>query len=188
MNLVHNKQLLLNVPFELTKYRKKKICVDNKVQKNIGDGYCPTCRNEKCVYISTKETTSLYDCKKCKTCCHVLNIHFKHQKPTIMLFGGDGTHCFARKASRGYEKEPSLFLKKFLRQSQPSTSKPETEKQKGRHYSIYGIIVSTPHWLIQLTKTSFTISFIHFQTTLKQHDFLRLQRRYLVVSRLWTRF
>ena len=31
--------------------------------------------------------------------------------------------------------------------------------QKSRSYSIYGIIVSTPHWLIQLTKTSFTLSF-----------------------------
>ena len=69
--------------------------------------------------------------KKCKACCHVLNIPFKDQKATIMLFGGDGTHCFARKTSRDYEKEePSPFLKKFLRQSQPSTSEPETEKAK----------------------------------------------------------
>ena len=28
-----------------------------------------------------------------------------------MLFGGDGTHCFARKMSRDYEKEkPSPFF------------------------------------------------------------------------------
>ena len=33
--------------------------------------------------------------KKCKACCNVLNIPFKDQKPTIMLFGGDGTQCFA---------------------------------------------------------------------------------------------
>ena len=31
-----------------------------------------------------------------------------------MLFGGDGTHCFAWKTSRDYEKR-SPFLKKFLR-------------------------------------------------------------------------
>ena len=38
-----------------------------------------------------------------------------------MLFGGDGTHYFARKTSRDYEKgKPSPFLKKFLRQSVPS--------------------------------------------------------------------
>ena len=105
MNLVPNKQLLPNVPFQSTKYRKKELCVDNKVQETIGDVYCPTSRNEKCVYISTNKTTIFYDCKKCKACCHVLKIPFKDQKPTIMLFGGDGTHCFARKTSRDYEKE-----------------------------------------------------------------------------------
>ena len=131
MKFAPNKQILLNVPFQLTKYRKKELCVDNKVRKTIGDVYCPTCRNEKCVYISTNQTTSFYDCKKCKACCHILNVPFKDQKPTIMLFGADGTHCFARKTSRDYEKEKaSPFLKKFLRQSQSSTSKPEPKKVK----------------------------------------------------------
>ena len=60
-----------------------------------------------------------------------MNIHFKDQKPTIMLFGGDGTQCFARKTSRDYEKEkPSPFLKKFLRQSQPSKSEAAQKKPK----------------------------------------------------------
>ena len=120
--MVPDKQVLLNVPFQSTKYGKKELCVDNKVREIIGDVYCPTFRNENCVYLSTNETTNFYDCKKCKTCCNVLNIPFKDQKPTIMLFGGDGTHCFAKKTKHDYEKEtPSPFLKKFLRQSQPST-------------------------------------------------------------------
>ena len=55
MNLVPNKQLLLIAPFQSTKYGKKDLCVDNKVRETIGDVYCPTCRNEKCVYISTKK-------------------------------------------------------------------------------------------------------------------------------------
>ena len=115
--------------------------------KTIGDVYCPTCRNEKCVYISTNKTTSFYDCKKCKACCHVLNIPFKDQKPTIMLFCGDGTHCFAEKSSRDYEKgKPSPFLKKFLRQSQTSTS--EREPKKGQMKSKYGINVSVSYWLM----------------------------------------
>ena len=79
----------MKVPFRSTKYRKKELCVD-KI-KTIGDVYCPTCRNEKCV--ETKNMTSFYDCKKCKACCNVLNFPFKDQKPTILLFGGDGTHC-----------------------------------------------------------------------------------------------
>ena len=105
----------------------KEFCVVNI--KTIGDVYCPTCRNEKRVYISTNKTTNFYDCKKCKACSHVLNIPFKDQKPTILLFGGDGTNCFARKTSRDYEKEKSSpFLKKFLHQSQTSTSEPEPKK------------------------------------------------------------
>ena len=51
--------------------------MDNKVQETIGDVYYPTCRNEKCVYISTNKMTNFYDCKKSKACCHVLNIPFK---------------------------------------------------------------------------------------------------------------
>ena len=129
--MLPDKQIFINVPFQSTKYGKKEMCVDYKVRETIGDVYCPTYRNEKCVYISTKKTTSFYDCKMCKTGCHVLNIPFRDQKPTIMLFGGDGTHCFARKTSRNYEKgKPSPFLKKFLRQSQPSTSEPEPKKDK----------------------------------------------------------
>ena len=131
MNLVPNKHLLLIVPFQSTKYRQKELCVDNKVQETIGDVYCPTCRNEKCAYISANKMISFYDCKKSKACCNVLNIPFEDQKPRIVLFSGDGTHCFARKMSRDYEKEkPSPFLKKFLRQSQPSTPEPEPEPKK----------------------------------------------------------
>ena len=131
MNLVPNKELLLNVPFQSTKYRKKEFCVDNKVRETIGGVYCPTCRKEKCAYVSTNKTTSFYACKKCKTSCNVLNTPFKEQKPTIMLFGGDGTHCFARKTSRDHEKgKPSAFLKTCLLQSQPSTSDLEPKNDK----------------------------------------------------------
>ena len=105
------------------------MCVNNKKQETIGDVYCPTCRNEECAYISNNKTSSSYDCKKCKACCHVFNIPFRDQKPTITLFGGDGTHCFAIKTSRNHEK-PFTFLKKFLRQSQPRTSEPEPKKDK----------------------------------------------------------
>ena len=117
--------------FNLNKYRKKKLCVDNKVQETSGNVHCATCRNEKCVYISANTTTSLYDCKKCKACCHILNIAFKDQKP---LFGGDGTHRFARKTSRDYGKEKlSPYLKTFFRQSDPNTS--EYEPKNGEIFT-----------------------------------------------------
>ena len=66
MNLVPNKQLLPNVPFQSTKYRKKELCMDNKVQETIGDVDCPTCRNEKCVYISTKKRLASTTVKSAK--------------------------------------------------------------------------------------------------------------------------
>ena len=41
----------------------------------------------------------------------LLNVPFRDQQSTNMLFGGAGTHCFARKMSRDYEKEkPSPFF------------------------------------------------------------------------------
>ena len=46
MNLVPNKQLLLNIPFQSTKYGNKELCVDNKVRETIGDVFCPTCRKK----------------------------------------------------------------------------------------------------------------------------------------------
>ena len=127
--MLPDKQMFINVPFQSTKDGKKELCVDNKVRETIGNVYCPTCRNENCVYISTNKMNSFYDCKKRKARCHVLNIPFKDRKPTIMLFGGDGTHCFERKTSSDYEN-PSPFLKKFLRQSQHSTFEPEPKKVK----------------------------------------------------------
>ena len=125
--MLPDKQIFINVPFQSTKHRKKELCVEKKVREIIGDVYCPTSRFEKCIYISTNKTTSFYDCKKWKACCHVLNFPFEDQKPTIMLFVGDGTHCFARKTSSDYER-PSPFSKKFLRQSQPSTSEREPKR------------------------------------------------------------
>ena len=63
-NMLPDKQLSNKNQFQSTKYRKSELCVNNI--KTTGDVYCPTCRNEKCVYLSTNNTTSFYDCKKCK--------------------------------------------------------------------------------------------------------------------------
>ena len=157
--MLHDKQLFNKVPFQSTKYRKKELCVDNI--KTIGDVYCRTYRNEKCVYVSTNKTTSFYDCKKCKACCDVLNIPFRDQKPTIMLFGGDGTHCFAKKCCRDYEKEKHLF---FAEMSPPVTTKDiRTWTKKRQIKSKYGINVSVSYWMIiwatfSIFKSIFSIS------------------------------
>ena len=54
--MLPNKQFLLNVPFQSTKYRRKELCVDNKVREIVADVYCPTC--PKCVYLSTNKLVS----------------------------------------------------------------------------------------------------------------------------------
>ena len=128
MNLVPNKQLLLNAPFESTKYRKKDLCVDNI--KTIGDVYCPICRNEKCVYISTNKMNSFYDCTRCKAAA-TFSVFLLRAKNRQLCCLAVTVHIFY--SSRDYEKEkPSQFLKKFLRQSQPSTSEPEAKMVKMR--------------------------------------------------------
>ena len=101
VHLLADKQLFVNVPFQ----SMGRIVCGQKVEETIGDVYCPACRNEKCVDLSTNRTSSFYDCRKNKACSHVLNIHFKEQKLTNIMFGGDGTPCFAKKTSRNYKNE-----------------------------------------------------------------------------------
>ena len=83
MIILPDKQLFINAPFQSAKYGKK--CMENKEQETIGDVFCPTFRNQKSVYSSTKKTSSFCDCKKCKTYCHVLNMLFRDQKSTGKL-------------------------------------------------------------------------------------------------------
>ena len=91
----------------------QRIYIFEETQKSIGDiigdVYCPGryCSILKCVYVHTCEEDSdnCYECVQCRACCHVLNILFKNQKPTIMLYGGDGAYCFAKKMRRDYEAE-----------------------------------------------------------------------------------
>ena len=167
MNLVPKKQLLLNEQFQSTKFRNKELCVDKKLQETIGDVYCPTCRSEECVYISTKKTTSFYYCKKW---CHVLNFPFRNQKPDNYNFWWWWYTLFCKKNESRLRKRKtiSIFVELFS-QSQPSTSEPQTKKC--RKYSIYGLIVLTPHWLIQLTKTSFTLSLYALSVYIKATRF-----------------
>ena len=98
----------------------------------IGDVHCPTSPCGNCVHLSTNKTTNFYDCKKSKACSRVLKIPFGPQKRKIMLVGGDGKHCFARKVSRDYKKDKTYpLLQKFRRQSESST--PEHEQKKPRN-------------------------------------------------------
>ena len=101
MNLVTNKQLLPKVPFQSTKYRKKELCVENRVQETIGNVYCPTCRNKKCAHISNKKrlvSTTLKSAKPAVTfwiflsrtknrqiCCLFVTVHTVSQKRRVAV-------------------------------------------------------------------------------------------------------
>ena len=83
-----------------------------RFQDVIGDVCCPNCPTENYVYVSANKNSSLYGCKKCKDCSHGLKIE---DPKSIIMFGGNGTHCIAKKTSRHYENEKlSPFLKKFI--------------------------------------------------------------------------
>ena len=124
--MLPDKQLFNNVPFQSTKYGKKELCVDNKVRETIGDVYCPAC--PKCVHTSTNEMTSFYDCKKCKTCCHVLNIPFRCQRLcclAVMDYNAlqerrvvttkDHLHFWWNFSANNNQAHPNLFQKRTNR-------------------------------------------------------------------------
>ena len=105
--------------------------MDNKVQESTGYVYVPHVETKSVFTFQPIKRLVSSTVKSAKpSAAFWFEDAFKDQKPTNMLFGGDGTHCFARKTSRDYEKKPTLFWKKYLRQSQPSTSELESKKVK----------------------------------------------------------
>ena len=117
---------------------------------------------------------------------YVFNIPFTERKATKTLFGGDGTDCFAAKTSRNYEKKYHLLFDELC---PPITIKhTRTCAKKEKNNSVYGKSVSIPLWLMQLTENSFAFPIYTLSVYSKGTFFPRLQRRYRVVSRLWTRF
>ena len=86
-----------------------------------------------------------------------MEYYFKDQKATIMLFGGDGTYPFTKKASRDFETEKSSPFPLGI-YNQPSPSLWQKIKLS-KNPSICAIIVTTFHWLTRLIKISFPVSF-----------------------------
>ena len=101
---------------------------DQSVVHLIGDVICPNkkCRGEKCVYFTRFEEIhkSIYQCKQCKACSHVLSLPFRDQKPCVTLFGW--TYCFRKKTKSCYQNEkPWLLMRQYIHQSKLSTAKAE---------------------------------------------------------------
>ena len=151
------KKLLIKVPFQSTTYRNKELCVDNNVWETIGDVCCPTCRNEKCVSLSTDRTTSFYGCKKCEACCHVWIFLLWTRKRQFCCLAVMVHIVLRERRVATTKKKNQLFFEEI---SPPITTKQiRTLIKKGKNFPLYSIIVATRHWLIQWTKTSLTFSF-----------------------------
>ena len=89
--------------------------------------------------------------------------------------------------SRDYEKEKaSPFLKKFSANNNQAYTNLNQKRQKSFHLWHNRVHSSLVHTVNQIFISH--SHFIHFQSRVKQHDFLSLRRRYWVVSRLCTRF
>ena len=110
---------------------------------------------------------------------------FQAPKATIVLFSGDSTHPFQERRDVTMKRKNHLHFEEVY--PPIAIRHPRAWAIKGKNLSIHDIFVVTPRWFNQLTKIFFHSLFIHFNSTLKQHDFLRLQRRFWVVSRFWTR-
>ena len=141
MDVLLDKQMFIKVPIYSIKYIKKetfKLYVDNRIKEIFENLFWPKCESEMCPHISTKKTSSFYDCIKCKTSCQALSISFKKQKKTKTT----DTICWRwylvfckKRRSRNYEK-PSRFLKNFLRQSQSTVTEPGPKKYKITPYIV----------------------------------------------------
>ena len=88
--------------------------MQNSIQDIIGNVYClgRFCSQQTCVCVHTwnENDERFYGCRKCKACCHVLNLPVKNENRKY-CYGGDGTFCFVKKTSRDYETEKqSPFL------------------------------------------------------------------------------
>ena len=103
--------------------------------------------------------------------------------------------CLAAMAHLALSKERIVTTKKGNRlhfwrnfSVNPKQGHPNLNQKKRRNYSIYGVFVSTPHWMIELTKTSNTFSLYTLSFYIKARWSSQSPTTVLRVSRLWTRF
>ena len=173
MNLVPNKQMLLNVPFQSTNYRRKKFCVDNKVRQTNGEVYYRTSRNEKCVYFSTNKTISFsfYHCKKSRTICHVLNISLKDKNRQLCCLAVTVHIVLQERRVATTKKINHLHFWRNFSANQIQ-ERPNLNQKKQKFFQLWLNRVDTP-LVVQLTKTSFTFPFYTLPFYIKTTTFFQ---------------
>ena len=153
-------------------------CIFEETQKSfqdvIRDVFWPTCPNEKFVYLFNQQNFHFLRMQKkaepalaCRLIfsrtknrqifCLVVIVRFALQEKRVVVTKKKNNLQIWRNFSANHN-QAHLNL----------------NQKKIKNLSIYGKIVSMPHWLIQLTKTHFHSHFIHFQFTVNEHDFLSI--------------
>ena len=114
---------------------------------------------------------------------------FRNQKPTFLLFGGDGTFWFFKRRMATTKVGNHLI---FWRSFTTNHNQPHPNLFWKRQQSFllwrYGRSLSTPLWLKQLIKIWFPFSIDTLSVYSEKAGYSGLQRRFRVVSRLWTQF
>ena len=129
-------------------------------QDVIGDLYCPTYPNEKCVYPSTNRTCSFYDCEKCKACSHVPTswIFFLRTKDRQLC-------CLTVLVQSALQELRALTTKKRyilhfrrLLSANHNQAHPNLSQNKQKFFHLRHNRVDSP-LVVQLTRNSIHISF-----------------------------
>ena len=163
--MLHDKQLFKKVPFQSTKYRKKEFCVDNI--KNFGDVYCPTCRNEKCVYVSTNKTTSFYDCKIAKPAATFWMLLLRTKNRQLCCLVVTVLTVLQKRAVATTKKKNHLFFEEISLRVTTKHFRTWTKKRQIKFK--YGINVCVSYWLMVWATYSFSNQFNQFQSTVNLH-------------------
>ena len=174
MNLLPNKQQLLNVPFQSTKYRKKELCLVNKVRVTI----------EVCV-VQHVEMKSVFTIQPIK---RLVSTTVKNAKPasTIWIFvlmtKNRQLRCLAvtvhivlqEKRVATTQNKAICIVEKI---APPITSKHiRTWTKKCSNESEYRINVSVSYWLMIWVTYSFLTSF--FSVSIDSQPLLNLLSTY----------
>ena len=128
MSLLPDQQMLINVPIQSTKCSKEEmfnLYVDSKVC--IGGVYCPTCKNEKCVYISTNlVSTTVRSAQPAVRCLILLSRNKSQHWPNLV----EMVHNVLKKRTSLDYGKSCLILKNFLSQWQSTATEAEPKKDE----------------------------------------------------------
>ena len=154
--------------------------IQKTYQKFIENVVCPEklCLRKKCVCVHTSEekNESCCECLQCETCCHVLNITLKEQKPKS-IFLALTVHFVWPKGqvvTKKIKNHLHFWRNPPFNDNQPCPSL-FWRKEKTFVYSLMAQSYGLPIGCYSQPKNHFFSHFLHCQSTVKQHGVPSLQ-------------